>query len=146
MVCEEAQREARVHGCSQPRLVDEDDERRGGRQLAGGSDHRCGSAGHGAACHCEGRSARDASVGQRHAQGERSGQLQLDRRDPTGDRTEEGTQAHERSAVDGGVVERLVGVDGTLVDQQRPVGEDVDAGDPPRRLRDHPLDRLTLRQ
>ena len=129
-----------------PGLVDEHDERRHRRRLLGGRHERARAGADRRAGHREGARGGDAEVEQRDAERDRAGELELDRRAPTGHRAEERAQADERLAVDARGGERRARVEHRVVELERSVGEHVDAVDAPRGLGDHPLHAGAVRQ
>ena len=94
------EREAGVHGGGEAGLVDEHDERRHGGGLLRGGHERAGPGPHGGTGDGEGPLVGDADGLERDAEGDRAGELELDRGAAAGDRAEERAQRHEGLAVD----------------------------------------------
>ncbi len=138
------QRELGVEEPDEAGLVDDGHQVAGGRGGLGEVDEGGGPGSHGAAGHGEGEVGVGPGRLQREPEGDRAGQLELDRLGAIGDGREERTQRHERLPVQGRVGGRRVRVERRQVEVDRAVRADRDALDAPSGLGDHPLERRTL--
>jgi hypothetical protein len=134
-------------GAGEPGLVEEDHEGGGGQHVPGRGEEGIGPLTHRGAADGEGHLDRGAGLVERPAQGDRAGELELDRPPSAADGVEEGQQRREGWAVEAPALRvRVPGIQPRRIDGERPVGRDLDASEPPGRLRQHLLTGIARRE